>query len=88
MKNSGLYDCFEEHLMNLEIVSETHDLFVTQVVENFLLRALDQGFVLGHQAEDTYTELRDEVSDMLRKRIYGHFSLDAFRFASREDEAA
>src|SRR5687768_9342598 len=79
MKVSNLYDCFERHLLNLDIMSETDECFLNQVVENYLINLGGLGFNFTSHAEDTFLELRDEVSDMLKKKIYGHMSVDQYR---------
>lgn len=79
MKISSLFDCFERHLTNLEIISETQDLFVAKVVEDYILNLSGLGYTLGHQAEEIYLELQNEVETMLLKKIYGFYSIDAYR---------
>lgn len=79
MKAQTLIEQFEKHLKNVEIVSETEDYFVVKVLENYLIDMHLEGYTLGERAEDVYTELRDEVSEMLQKTTYGFFSLDDYR---------
>jgi hypothetical protein len=83
MKISNLYDCFERHLFDLNIASETDECFLNQVVENFLINLGGLGYDFTGHAEDTFLELRDEVSDMLKKKIYGHVSVDHYRDVAR-----
>jgi hypothetical protein len=79
MKTASLYDCFERHLTNLSIVGETEETFVASVVESFLINLGGMGFNFTSHAEDTFRELCDEVTEMLRKKIYGHMSVDQYR---------
>lgn len=79
MKIANLYDCFERHLMNLEIEEETEEVFVTVVVENYLVNLGGMGFHFTSHAEDTYREIADEVYEMLRKKIYGHVNVNHYR---------
>jgi len=87
MKTASLYDCFERHLMNLSIVNESDESFVTVVVENYLVNLGGMGFHFTSHAEDTYSEIADEVFDMLRKKIYGYSSIDQYRASQREKSA-
>ncbi len=69
--------------MNLSISNETDEAFVTVVVENYLVNLGGMGFHFTSHAEDTYREIADEVFEMLRKKIYGHVSIDHFRDCQR-----
>jgi hypothetical protein len=88
MKIASLYDCFERHLLNLSIAAETDEGFVAQVVENYLINMGGHGFSFSSHAEDTFQELCEEVTEMLRKKIYGHMSLDQYRNSLREKHSA
>jgi hypothetical protein len=79
MQVASLFNCFERHLGNLEIVEETHDLFITQVLEDYIVNLCGAGFTMGDFAEDIYEELQTEVTEMLQKKIYGHYDLNAYR---------
>ncbi len=65
--------------MNLAIEDETEEVFVTVVVENFLVNLGGMGFHFTSHAEHTYREIADEVYEMLRKKIYGHVNVNHFR---------
>ena len=94
MKIATLFDCFERHLLNLSIDCESNELFVTTVVERYLINLGGHGFNFNSHAEDTFQELCDEVLEMLQKKIYGHMSLDAYRaslrgqYSSEDSESA
>jgi hypothetical protein len=79
MRTADLFDCFERHLMNLNIECETEDLFIAQVLENYFLNLVSEGVTFGAMAEDIYSELYNEVLSMLNKKIYGHYNLDSYR---------
>lgn len=74
-----LYSIFEQHLMNALIEEETTEDFVSRVVGDYLGRLGQVGSIPTTFVESIETDLRDEVLEMLRKRTYGHFSLDTFR---------
>lgn len=88
MRVASLYDCFERHLMDLSLGSETHEIFVATVVEKYLINMGSLGFSFGSHAEDTFIELCDNVAEMLQKKIYGHVSLDNYRQHLRNQAAA
>jgi hypothetical protein len=79
MRSASLFDCFERHLGNLEILCETDDLFVAKVIEDYILNLSHLGFTMGSHAEDIYMELQEEVQTMLQTKIYGFFSIDIYR---------
>lgn len=78
-----LYSIFEQHLMNALIEEETTEDFVTRVVRDYLGRIGQSGSIPRNFVETIETDLKDEVLEMLRKRTYGHFSLDSFRKTQR-----
>lgn len=74
-----LYSIFEQHLMNALIEEETTEDFVSRVVGDYLGRLGQVGSIPRNFVENIESDLKDEVLEMLRKRTYGHFSLDTFR---------
>ena len=79
MKIATLYDCFDRHLQNLSIENETEEGFITTVVEKYLINMGGHGYHFTSHAEDTFRELCDEVTEMLRKKTYGHATVDNYR---------
>jgi hypothetical protein len=79
MRSATLFDCFERHLLNLEIEAEAEELFIAKVLEDYILNLVAEGVSLGNMAEDVYGELQDEAIEMLNKTIYGHYSIDSYR---------
>jgi hypothetical protein len=88
MKVASLYDCFERHLCNLNVECETYEVFITTVVEKYLINMGGLGYSFGHNAEDTYAELCEHVTEMLQKKIYGHHSINHYRDFLRSKAAA
>lgn len=74
-----LYSIFEQHLLNALIEEETTEDFVTRVVRDYLGRVGQRGSIPQSFVEAVETDLKGEVLEMLRKKTYGHFSLDSFR---------
>lgn len=88
MRIADLFDCFERHLHNLEIVAETDELFTTKVLEDYIINLSASGSCLGQFAEDIYLDLQADVLCMLRKKIYGFFDLNEYREHLRETQKA
>lgn len=74
-----LYSIFEHHLLNALVEEETSDEFVTRVVRDYLLNVSHKAVIMKQHQAMIEEDLRDEVLEMLRKKIYGHFSLADFR---------
>lgn len=83
MRIASLFDCFNRHLENLDIVFETQDLFIEKVLEDYILNMCGSGFTMGEFAEEIYEELQLEVTEMLQKRIYGHYDINSYRSFQR-----
>ena len=88
MRISDLFDCFDRHLHNLEILSESEDLFAQKVLEDYIINLGATGIALGAHAEDIYADLQEDVIQMLRKKIYGFYDVDEYRDFLRHSEAA
>lgn len=86
MRIADLFDCFDRHLHNLEIVSETNELFTAKVLEDYIINLTASGRVLGQYAEDIYLELQADILIMLRKKTYGFFDLNEYRDFLRDQE--
>ncbi|MDZ4663187.1 MAG: hypothetical protein SGJ18_16370 [Pseudomonadota bacterium] len=75
-----LYSIFEKHLskslMNDECCADT---LIDQVVKNYVEMMTKLGHACGRIQDYIERDVREEVTDMLRKRIYGHFSLSEYR---------
>lgn len=76
-----LYHIFEQHLYNALVEEETTDEFLTRVVNDYLDRLTGKAMIPGGYSDAIAADLREEVLEMLRKKIYGHYNLNAFRKA-------
>ena len=83
-----LYECFEHHLLELEIEKESQAEFIYAVVESYISHILE----FGHISQQFETEIREdiefEVEEMLKMKIYGHFNLDQYRKSLRTSKAS
>ena len=79
-----LYSMFEKHLnqslMNDECCADT---LIDSVVKNYVEMMIKLGHACGRIQDFIERDVREEVTDMLRKRIYGHFDLNDYREKSR-----
>ena len=76
-----LYSIFEHHLFNAIVEEETNDEFLSRVVSEYLERLSKQAIVPREHIDTIETDLKEEVLEMLRKKTYGHYNLNAFRKA-------
>lgn len=76
-----LYAIFEEHLYSALVEEESTDEFITRVVNDYLDRITTHASIPSVYSKTIAADLREEVLEMLRKKIYGHYNLSAFRKA-------
>jgi hypothetical protein len=74
-----LYHLFEQHLFSALVDEASTDQFVDRVVKDYMSKHHPRGAVPYHLLEVVRIDLRDEVLAMLRKKTYGHYSLDDYR---------
>jgi hypothetical protein len=75
-----LYNLFERHLYIFTTHHEDIPTFVSTVVEEYLGSLTQQGVIVPLKMRAVLEEdLRDEVLEMTRKKIYGFGSLKAYR---------
>lgn len=79
-----LYECFEHHLLVLEIEQESHAEFVFAVVESYISHLEEFGHISLQFETEIREDIESEVENMLKKKIYGHFNIDQFRRYLRE----
>jgi hypothetical protein len=85
MRSASLFDCFDRHLSNVEILNETDELFVVKVIEDYILNLSGLGYTMGVHAEEIYIELQEEVQNMLKTKIYGYYNIDEYRAVLRKN---
>ncbi len=82
-----LYAIFERYLLNSYLEEESHDEFINKVVGEYISHVQQSGMVPSRLIPNVESELKEEVLEMLRKKIYGHFNLKAFRESQQNDGA-
>jgi hypothetical protein len=75
---------FEDHLNNVVIESESSEDFLEYVVQEYLQQLKLKQFISLPHYKQIEQDLREEVLEMLRKRIYGYYSIDEYRSKARE----
>lgn len=68
--------CLNKSLMNDECCSDT---LIDEVVKDYVEMMAKLGHACSKIQEYIERDIREEVTDMLRKRIYGHFNLSDYR---------
>lgn len=84
MRHDLLYTLFEQHLFNALVENETSDAFLKRVVGEYLLLLQTRGTIALEHREIIEADLKEEVLEMLRKKTYGHYNLEAFRKATQK----
>lgn len=74
-----LYCIFEQHLFNALVENESTEEFLTYVVKEYLEEIRSMGTLIPEHARSIEDDLREEVLEMLRKKIYGHYNLAEYR---------
>ncbi len=83
MKIDELYLIFEQHLYDLDVESQSQVDFISKVVDQYINNLKNFGYVSIQHEIDLRDEIEEEVTLMLRKKIYGHFNLDQYRSSLR-----
>lgn len=77
-----LFKIFEQHLFNALVEEESTEDFITRVVSDYMDLLQSNNTVIPREyVADLESDLKDEVLEMLRKKTYGHYDLNAFRNA-------
>lgn len=78
-----LYVIFEKHLNSGRFDRAHEQELIDTVVEEYLLFLTSQGVAQHRRDESWRTNIEAEVSDMLKMKIYGHFSLRHYLLGRR-----
>ncbi len=80
-----LYSVFERNLFVLTLHHEDVGTFVQNVIEDYLSRLMSQGMIVPFKMRKVLEDdLRDEVLEMTRKKIYGYTSIEEYRRQNQE----
>lgn len=76
-----LYQLFEQHLFNALVEEESTEEFVNRVVQDYIAGFSEFSVISRQHLPMVEDDLREEVMEMLKKKTYGHYSLNEFRKA-------
>jgi hypothetical protein len=78
-----LYALFEQHLFTALVEEEATDAFIERVVADYMDALQSNGTIIPREhIASLEVDLREEVLEMLRKKTYGHYDLNAYRKAN------
>ncbi len=79
-----LYQIFEEHLHSGLYDDQPVETFVRDVVDFFFHNLMKSGNVPQHMHEPLKNDLIQDVQDMLRAKIYGHYGIGEYNRIRRK----
>ena len=78
-----LFAIFETHLHSGLYDDQPVDIFVRDVVDYYWKTLLASGNIPKSMHETLRVDLLQDVREMLRARIYGHYNIAAYRKSAR-----
>ena len=78
-KRDLLFSIFEKQLHSSMLAEETEEVLVQRVVATYVASLKTQGFVPPKYLQNLTDDLREEVTEMYRKKTYGHMELASYR---------
>ena len=80
-----LYSVFEKSLLVPHNQPEDITLFIDKVIYQYLVALAQEGMTVPPKMRKMFeADLREEVIDMTRKKIYGYASIDEYRKMNAE----
>lgn len=74
-----LYAIFEHHLFNSLLKEESPEKLIDQVVDDFLNQLRSMGQIPANVMQSFMVDLKEEVTEMYRKKTYGHGTIYSFQ---------
>lgn len=79
LKLDALYTIFEKHLYDFDDNEESEQKFIDKIVNDYLRFLCESNVAVpGKFLNQIVEELRDQVHQMLVKKMYGALSIDEF----------
>ena len=79
MLGDTLYELFERHLLDLTRPHQSHEELIFDVVAAYIFHLMELGNV-PHQVMDALEiDIREEVTEIYRKKTYGFLNLQEYR---------
>lgn len=85
--NDPLYKVFEEHLHSGLYDDRPVEAFVRDVVDFYWLTISREGHVPHRMHDLVKVDLTQDVQDMLRAKIYGHYGISEYNRTRRKPAA-
>ncbi len=79
-----LYQIFEQHLHSGLYDAQPVEAFVRDVVEFYFYNLMKTGNIPHHTQDDLREDLSQDVQEMLRAKIYGHFGIGEYNRVRRK----
>lgn len=79
----GLIELVDHHLMNALIESERPESVLESVLEEYAHDLRRSGLIPAAFQDDVFEDLRDMARDVIRKRTYGHLTIETYRKARK-----
>ncbi len=84
LSEDPLYQVFEEHLHSGLYDDQPVEKFVRDVVDFYWLALVRTGYVPQRLHEILKSDLIQDVQDMLRAKIYGHYGIGEYNRVRRK----
>ena len=88
MQNDPLYPIFEQHLHSGLYDAMPTEIFVRDVVDYYFMDLSRQGHIPHQMIELLKTDLAQDVQEMLKRKIYGHFGIGEYNRTRRGGKSA
>lgn len=75
----GLVELVDHHLMNALVESERPESVLEKVLEEYAHDLRLSGLIPAAFQEEVFEDLREIARDVIRKRTYGHLTIETFR---------
>lgn len=79
-----LYQIFEDHLHSGLYDAQPVEAFVRDVVEFYFQNLKKTGHIPHHMHDSLRNDLAQDVQDMLRAKIYGHYGIGEYNRIRRK----
>lgn len=85
MTHDKLFEIFEQRLYSTDRIDESHEEFIFAVIEDYVTTLIEAAHIPINFLASLQEDLEEEVGEMLQIKIYGHYSLKAFRKSLGQD---
>ena len=83
LKNDELFEILQRKLESLQAETQSSEELISETADEYLERLLLRGNIPHHFIEDIAEDLKAEVTDMYRKKTYGHMDLKNYKSSQK-----